>query len=146
METTLNIHVDILEMIRKEASFRNISASHLIHFFIQKAMEDIGDPGNIGRMVKYQDRHSPEEWHFFHIQLREDVYEYWQDMRKLLKMSISLILAYVVKKYLKKTRQTSNTDNYRFNSYIIIKEMIDNIIVWKYIWGIPPNLAELIQT
>jgi hypothetical protein len=145
METTLNIHVDILEIIKREASLKNISNSKLIHFLIQKVAEDIGDPGTIGRMVKYQDRHKPEEWHFFHIQVREDVYEYWLDLKKLLKMSLSLILAYALKKYLKEKLKIINTDNNRFNSYIITKEIIDNVIVWKYIWGIPPNLEKVIN-
>jgi hypothetical protein len=145
METTLNIHVNILKQITLTAESRGISRSAIIILLIQKVMADIADPHHIGRLVKYQCRCRPEEWHPFHIQVREDMYEYWQDLRKLCKMSVSLILAYAVQKYLQNMLQKNSTDNYRFNSYLIIKEIFDTVIVWKFIWGIPPNLEKLIN-
>jgi hypothetical protein len=145
METTLNIRADILEQIAGAALDRGISCSDMVHFLIQKTAKDIAKPKCIGRMVRYQDRRKPEEWHIFHIQLREDTYEYWLDLRKLLKLSVSLILANAVKKYLNKLLQKNNTDNYLFKNYIIVKEIMDNIIIWKFIWGIPPNLEKIID-
>src|SRR3990172_3609520 len=145
METTLNIHADILEQIAKAAQANGMSCSEIIVLLIQRVMKDISEPERIGRLVKYQDRHMPEEWHVFHIQVREDAYEYWLDLRKLLKMSVSLILAYSVKRYLCKLLRKNNTDNYQFNSYIIVKEVIENLIVWKFIWGIPHNLEKFIN-
>jgi hypothetical protein len=59
-------------------------------------------------------------------------------------MPVSLVLAYAVKKYLDKVVKMIFTDNDRFRNHIIIKEVIDSIIVWNFIWGIPPNLIKLI--
>jgi hypothetical protein len=140
METTLNIRIDILELIIRASKTNGIPCSEMILLLIEKVMGDIADPDSIGRMVQYQERRRPEEWHTFHIQLREDMYEYWLDLKKLLKMSVSLILAHAVKKYLGKLVKRVCTDNNRFRSYIIIKELVDDIIIWKLIWGIPCNL------
>jgi hypothetical protein len=145
METTLNIHGDILEKISLAARSRGISRSEMIILLIKKAMNDISDPARIGRMVQYQKRSRPEDWHTFHVQLRMDDYEYFLDLRKLLKMSVSLILAYVVKKFLNNWMRTNTTDNYQYKNYVVIREFIDNIICWKFIWGYPPSLAKNIR-
>ena len=143
METTINIRTDILEQITSAAQAQSISCSELIALLIQKASADIANPGRIGSMVQYQGRRSSYDWCIFHVQVREDVYEYWLDLRKLLKMSVSLILAYAVKRFLGKPKIMTTTDNYLCKHYIIMKEVIDTVIVWKFIWGFPPNLGKL---
>lgn len=145
METTLNIHSDILEKINRAADKSGIARSEMILFLIKKAMDDIVNPENIGKMVKYQKRSKPVEWHTFHLQVRWDDYEYLLDLRKLLKMSVSLILAYVVSKYLCAEKKVCITDNYRYKNYIIAKEVIDDIICWKFIWGYPHRLDKFIR-
>ena len=145
METTLNIRADILEQIARMAQAQSISCSEMIALLIQKATADIANPGRIGRMVKYQSRRTSPEWRVFHVQVREDMYEYWLDLRRLLKMSVSLILAYEVKKFLYKLMKNNSTDNYRYKNYIIMQEIIDSVIIWKFIWGYPPNLEKLLD-
>ncbi len=145
MNTTLNIHLPILKQIMKAAKLRRISPSEMIVILLKLAMEDISNPGRLGKMVRYQKRRNPKEWHVFHIKIREDVYEYWLDLRKLRKMSVSLILANAVRKFLK-SPETNFTDNYHFTNYAIIKEVIDNVIVWKLIWGVPLNLEKIFAT
>jgi hypothetical protein len=145
METTLNIRADILEQISRAAQANGISCSEMIVLLIKKATADIANPGRIGRMVQYQGRRSTPEWRVFHVQVREDMYEYWLDLRKLLKMSVSLILAYAVKKFLCKLMKIKSTDNYLCKNYIIAKDIIDSVIVWKFIWGYPPNLEKLLD-
>jgi hypothetical protein len=140
MKTTLHIRNDILDQIKSAAKTNNISCSEIIFLLIKKITADIPNPGKIGRMVKYQNRGRPEDWHKFHVQIREDMYEYWLDLRKLLKMSVSLILANAVKKFLFKPISMKGSDNYLCKNYIIVKEVIDSVIVWKFFWGWPPNL------
>ena len=48
--------------------------------------------------VKYQERDVKENWHRLHIIMNEYEYEYYFDMRKFFKMSVSFILAYAVMK------------------------------------------------
>ena len=57
-------------------------------------------------------------------------------------MSLSCILAFAVKKYLKSLIFDKNTDNYTFTNYIIAKEDADGIIYWKLFWGIPKEMAK----
>jgi hypothetical protein len=145
MKTTLNIRVELLGHISRAAKTNRISCSEMIFILIKRAAADIDNPGNIGRLVRYQERRAPKAWHPFHIDVREDMYEYWQDMRKLLKMSVSFILACAVQKYLlDKPTKIIYGDNNLCKNYFIIKQVFNSVIIWKFIWGYPPHLEQLI--
>jgi hypothetical protein len=144
METTLNINTAIFEKITTAAHLKGISRSKLIIILIKKVMDDIPEPGRFGTLVRYQKKCKPDDWHVFHVRVRMDDYEYLLDLRKLLKMSVSLILSYAVMKFLNKFLNRNNTDNYQYSNYVIIKDMIDNIPYWKLIWGYPPNLEKIL--
>lgn len=141
METTLNVHVDILKQITAAAKKSGISRSKMITILIKRVMDDIPNPGRMGSLVRYQKRRRHDQWIPVHLYLRIDDYEYFQDLRKLRKMSISLILAYAVKNFLIKLLESKNMDNYRYRNYIIIREIIDNIISWRIFWGFPPTIG-----
>ncbi len=142
MKTTLNIRIDILRQISQAAKAQSISCSAMIVILLKKAMKDIGSPDCMGRLVQYQAQCRPEERHTFHITWKEYDYEYFQDMRKLRKMSVSLLLAHSVKKFLGKMNRIKKSDNYLFINYTIIKEVIDNIICWRFIWGYTPAIIK----
>ncbi len=144
METTLNIHTDILEQINRAAQLRCISRSDMIVVLIKRIMDDVSNSVRFGRMIRYQERSCPDTWHTVHVQLRPDDYEYLLDLRRLLKMSVSLILAYAVKRYLNRIMEKKKTDNYQYKNYVIIKEVFNNTICWRLIWGYPPGIEKIL--
>src|SRR4030042_5850226 len=111
MNTTLNVRTVILQEITRAAQAEGITCSEMIVILLKKAMRDINTPDCMGRLVQYQARRRREEWTITHVRWRGDDYEYFQDMRKLLKMSVSLLLAPEVKKYLVKTCKVHKSDN-----------------------------------
>ncbi len=145
MRTTLNIRVDMLQKIVKAARSNGVSSSEMIFLLIKRVTVDMENPAGIGKMVRYQKRRNPEDWHVFHVKVREDMYEYWLDLRKLLKMSVSLILANAVERFLRKPLKIKRSDNYLCTSYFIMKDIIGSAIIWKFIWGCPPNLGKLLN-
>lgn len=146
METTLNIDAVVLSKIKSAAEDSGISCSSMISLLLQRVMNERDKPIVIGRLVRYQERRKKRDWHTFHIQLRDDEYEYFLDLRKLRKMSVSLILAYAVKKYLNKNINAETDNNrYQFRNYIISREEISGIPCWILIWGYPPILEQHIQ-
>lgn len=136
------MHVTILNQIARAAELKGLSRSEMIVILIKKVMDEKWKTVPVGKMVKYQQKCSPGDWHAFHLQLREDDYEYFLDLRKLLKMSVSLILAYAVDKYLQQLITGDITDNYRFIHYVVVKELVENIICWRFYWGCPPTLMK----
>lgn len=145
METTVNIRVDIYDKITRAARWKGISRSDLIVLLLQKMMTAMPNPDGIGKMVQYQERCDPTEWQKLHVSLRWDEYEYFLDLRKLLKMSVSLILAYAVNTYLKHLMRKDNTDNYQHQNYVLAKRVIDGIVSWTSIWGYPQKLDKFLN-
>ncbi|MBN2160155.1 MAG: hypothetical protein JW807_12225 [Spirochaetes bacterium] len=143
METTLNINYEILEKLLEAAGDAGVSRSEMIVTLIKKAMDDIPDPARMGTMVRYQKRRKRGEWRRIHLQIRIDDYEYFLDLRKLLKMSVSYILAYAVKKYLPGLI-INKTDNNRYRNYVVIRDTIDNVICWKILWGWPYTIEKIL--
>jgi hypothetical protein len=144
METTLNIQVDVLNRINHAARNIGISRSELIAILIKKMMHNVSNPGRMGKLVRYQQRRGPGTWRLFHVKMRVDDYEYFLDLRRLLKMSVSLILAVAVEKYLAEVLAHKGADNYQFKNYVLSGETIAGIPCWKLIWGFPKNLEKYI--
>ncbi|HNW28997.1 MAG TPA: hypothetical protein PKN50_11010 [Spirochaetota bacterium] len=144
METTLNIQQDILGQITRAAATLGISRSEVIITLIKKVMDNTTNPDCLWKLVKYQQKGKDGEWHRFHLTVRPDDYEYFQDLRKLLKMSLSLILFHAVNKYLNKLMKKKFTDNYRYKNYIIMGKRINSVPCWIFIWGYPPNIGKII--
>ncbi|HOT43963.1 MAG TPA: hypothetical protein PLM53_05875 [Spirochaetota bacterium] len=142
MKTTLNVRVDILLKISQAAQRKGLSRSDMIVLLIKKVMNDAPDTTHLGKMVQYQKKRKPYEWRTFHVRFRMDDYEYFLDLRKLFKMSVSLLLAYAVENYLDEVLTRNFSDNYQFRNYTVIREVVDNIIFWKLIWGFSVNIIE----
>ena len=144
METTINVQVDILQQIARAAKVKKISRSAMMLILIKTIMDETKNPDCLWKMVQYQETRKPEEWHRFHLVLRPDEYEYLLDLRKLLKMSVSLILAYAVRKYLNEIMEKKATDNNQYKNYVLIKEIFNATICWRLIWGYPPGIEKLL--
>ena len=144
IDTTLHINKRILEMINEYAEKTNISMASVIKLLIQKVMHDNRSMIKTYSRVQYQERDLKENWYRIHIVLNEYEYEYYLDLRKFFKMSVSFILAYAVLRYWDELiKQNVKTDKYCYKNYIFIKEIIDNVILWKIYWGVPQKLPML---
>jgi len=141
IETTLNVHKNILDMLDKATLISGKQRTSIIKLMIKRSMKDNNKLIKMNSRVKYQERDIKVNWYRIHIVLNEYEYEYCLDFRKFFKMSVSLILAYSVLRYLDEIlKENKNTDNYFYPSYILIKNIFEETIYWQIYWGIPPNL------
>ena len=144
IETTLHINKEILEMLHKCAEKTGRSRVAIIKLLAQRMMRDNRKMLKANSRIRYQERDLKENWHRIHILLNEYEYEYFLDMRKFFKMSVSYILAYAVLKYHEELMDRNiNSDNYWFKNYIFITKEVGGIILWQIYWGIPPQLNAL---
>jgi hypothetical protein len=142
METTLNVHTNILKQILEIAELKDISRREIIISLLNKMMDDTARSVKMGRLVQYQKRRPGKEWRRIHVIFEADEYEYFLDLRKLLKMSLSHILAVAVNKHIDAISMNNETDNNRHTNYLIINEEIDSIPCWRMIWGYPPSIKQ----
>jgi hypothetical protein len=145
IESTMYVHKSIQEMLEKGAETIGYTKTSIIKILLQRVMKDNHKLLKLYSRVKYQERDDKENWRRLHIVLNEYEYEYCLDMRKFFKMSVSLILAYAVRRYLDEILNElqsviKDTDNYYYKNYIIIKKTIDEVICWQVYWGITQKL------
>ncbi len=138
--TTLNIHVGVLAKISKAAIRFNQSRRKTIVMLLMMIMEDQRFFARCFSTVKYQPDDNEENWHCFHIRFREDENEFFVDLRKLCKFSVSYLLALAVDRYLGallKRVKKSVDNNIRFINYVQYHEVVDGIFSWRIYWGYP---------
>ena len=153
IETTMYFNRALLEELSKASEKVGKSRTCILVLLLKRAMGDSYRLAKSFSPVKYQKSDPSQNWHRLHIQLNEYEYEYCLDMRKLYKMSVSLIVAYTVSRYLveivKKLLETDIdkfTDNYLPKNYILVREVINSTICWRIYWGIPYNLDKIVPS
>ena len=151
IETILHVNKCILETLNKSSETTGRTRTFIIMLLMQRVMSDNQKMLKSYSRIRYQERDKKDNWHRLHIILNEYEYEYYQDMRKFYKMSISFILAYAIRRYLdnivnKLLNSNNNTDNYHFRNYVFVKETIDEVTCWRIYWGIPQKLPGIITS
>ncbi len=145
IESTIHIHKSILEMLNRGSEITGGSRTFIIKLLMQRVMSNNQQMLKSHSRIKYQARDNKENWYRLHVVINEYEYEYYLDMRKFYKMSVSFILAYAVRRYLDEIlsellNRNKNTDNYFYKNYIFVNRTIDGITCWQIYWGIPQKL------
>jgi hypothetical protein len=148
IESTVHMHKSTLEMLERGAETTGRARTFIIKVLMQRMMSNNQHMIKSHSRIQYQERDLKENWYRLHLVLNEYEYEYCLDMRKFYKMSVSLILAYAVRRFLDEIVNAllyGNicTDNYFYSNYIFINETVSGIVCWKIYWGIPPKLPGL---
>jgi len=142
-KTTFNIEKDIYNTISDYAKKHGKTRSDVIIVLLYRIMNDKKTRTRIDRCVLYQKHQRCNIWHKFYIRLDINDYEYFVDMRKFFKMSVSHLLACAFHEY---QLEFKNNDGYMYKytqkNYILIKDEIDGIIFWKIFWGYPLNISQ----
>ena len=135
IETTLNIHLDILDEITRAAEVLDTSRTEIIILLLKKVMDNDVEDTFIDNSVRYQDCCDKDCWHRFHISLCVADYNFFLNLRLLLKSSVSRIVAFAVKKYLAEIlKYNDSTDNYHYKYYILNTKIKNNYRKWQIQW------------
>ena len=139
--TTLNVRADILSIVSGIALRLELSRRDVIVLLLMKIMRDHRRFRRGFGTVQYQPDNIMENWRCVHIRLREDENEYFVDLRKICKRSVSLLLAIAVDKYITELLTDEGfkiNDHVRFCNYVLYGEIVDgDIISWRLYWGFP---------
>lgn len=139
IETTININPDVFRMISKAVLLTGQSKNQIISSLMRRIGDDHDAMVATWSRVRYQKRYNNVHWCHLHLTLRPDEYEYFLDLRKIFKFSVSFLVSYAVEKYLDEILDnlSKGDDNYRYKNYMITRVIVDGVISWILSWGIP---------
>jgi hypothetical protein len=132
------VHIFVISLIHILYINRAICQSPNI-----KVMNNRHSKLNFFKAIHYQKGNEFTRWHCRHISISHNVYEVAIDLRKVLKLSVSFIIANAIVEYLDEiiqnlTKNIKNTDNYSHN-YVFIFNNYDGVYSFTIFWGLPPK-------
>lgn len=144
MRTTININNELLKKLQETSEALNLSISDLITIFINKIIRDNIFDIALFQCVKYQEIDPNKNWKKQHVYLESQIYEKGLDLRKIFKVSVSLIVAFsivnlleeIVEEIKSNDSKKQKVDNYPLN-YTFITRMFNNIEGYVVFWGLP---------
>lgn len=147
MNKSTTINIDLLNLKRLADASHALSTSKvalisvLLKYVSRKPLNIF--ESKIG--IEYQPRSTDHTWHVFHLRLTRDEYDFFQDMRRICKMSISYLIAYAIQNYLKEILKLfrGKIDSYRYHNYAIVQNTIGDVTCFSIYWGIPTRLLEV---
>lgn len=142
VDTTIFINAALMQRIMSAVLVSGRSKNLVISSLMRRLADDQEKLVKSWSRVRYQQRGEINSWRRLHVCLRQDEYEFFLDMRKAFKCSVSLLVAYAIELYLDEILEKirKNPDNYRYKNYIVSQILIDNVVCWMYCWGIPETL------
>ena len=142
-ETTVNIGAAAADKLSLAAARRSMSRRDLVSALMKRAAARMETYSGTRVTARYQERQGGVEWRKLHVVMRRDEYDFFHDLKKLFKMSVSCIVGYAIEHFLDELIEEMDgvTDNYLYRNYAIIHYPIGDVMCWLICWGIHPALA-----
>ena len=147
IDTTIYVKIDhaaILSMVEQKSGR---SRRDIVSLLMRRLADDRGVTPQPWKRIRYQPRSSRNDWCRLHLLLREDEYEFFLDLRKFYKRSVSFLIAYAITRYRDEILIIRNPqcDNYQYRNYILSRIIVDKITCWILYWGVPDTLVNCRQ-
>jgi hypothetical protein len=139
IETTIYIHEVTLVRLRLAAAMTGYSCRSIISVLLRRYAEDNTGSSIQWTRVSYQKQDAGNSWRRLHLQLNPDEYEFFLDLRKVFKRSVSACVALAIDMYLDDVvcNMKKDIDNYRYKNYSFARVIIDGVVCWILSWGVP---------
>jgi hypothetical protein len=149
--TSIIMNSDIYDKINSASGLTGKSRSFLIIKSLKKLMSNSITNINPGKLVEYQKNDPDMASRCFHITFSADEYNYFNDMRRFSRKSVSLLVAIAIRKYLQRiiieilNNNKKTTDNYFPKNYIFLSEVVDDVLSFRIYWGYPITMPEILN-
>lgn len=147
IDTTITITPGVRDAITEASGMTALHASSLAVACMKRLMKNYQRHVHLDGRVKYRRREqAPCNWSRQHIRVSCREYEMFLDLRKVCKMSVSLLVDIAIREHLSEVlydimNTTGNcADNYPYQQYIIIGNSSENVVCWRIYWGFPEKL------
>ncbi len=139
VSTSVYITNENYEKLEMQRELSGISINKIVSKLLKTTTERKKIKPRLYRAVKYQKKeYECQEFRNLHIDLDEVLYERCLDMRKVFKLSVSLILAICITEYSEDLfRKETSTDNYMQN-YVLFCLGDSEFSGYIVYWSTPP--------
>ncbi|MCP4134916.1 MAG: hypothetical protein GY754_28335 [bacterium] len=143
INTTIHINIELLGKLEAASEQLKMSRSDIIILLLNRVMDKKEIPIEMFKQIKYQFRDLASNWKRIHVYPEAHDYEMWLDLRKILKRSVSLVLAIAINEHLDQlvnelsaAEVPENPDSYP-NRYLFLAR--DSCGIQKFViyWGFP---------
>jgi len=147
-ETTMYIQEDLLLKVDDAAEKLGLSRSRVVSILLTKYMDSQREGGRAFVKLRYQERDREVNFVTKSLSLREDVYEMWVDVRKVFKLSASLVIARAIMLYLDEILNGEDGPFNYFPMYYTNVRYHGKTCIITTIWGEPDEktIATLLLT
>jgi hypothetical protein len=138
--TSINMHVKTYAVLERAAVKLHTSRREVVVRALMRIMSKVDTFQGWFTSVKYQPDDAGLKWRCFPIKLKPDEYEFFTDLRKVCKCSVSLLVAIALEKYLDEVLDESRDGVYNntlFKNYLIRRMYISGVVCWMLCWGYP---------
>ncbi len=145
-ETSINIERDSYAKITEAAKRLGISRSRFVAILLERYVLQGKTPIVTRGTVRYQQSREKEHWKKLHVVLPVHVHDFFDDVRKLWKLSVSFLVALAVEKFLNNSDFSEIahfTDNYWQGAHTIIQFKQNGLQYIVCCWGIPKKPPQI---
>jgi len=139
VQTSFHIHVNIFNKLLRAEKRTGLPLLNIISEIMYQFAKDYRNNQIIQGTVKYQKRDTKDNWKRFRVALEPDDYELFTDMRKVMKRSVSYLIALAVKKYLNRIINKILKKAYKFSQFIHqsigknLRHIKEWVLIWKFV-------------
>jgi histone H3/H4 len=147
IDTTITIAPGVRNAIMEASEMTALRVSSLAAACMKRLMKDYQRHVHLDGRVKYRRRvQAPNNWSRQHVRVSRREYEMFLDLRKVCKVSVSLLFDIAIREHLSEVlndimnKSEKCADNYPYQHYIIIGNSSENVVCWRIYWGYPDKL------
>ncbi len=136
IKTTVNVRNDLYNNLIEYAQKYNCKVDFIIKLFIEKMINEIIiENVFVNTAMKYQE--PAEKWDKPHVSFSQHEFDRILDIKKVYRLSLSLVLAMAIEKYGESIFFENNEDSYQDYLCTKVRDMSENDIKYVFCWEKP---------
>ncbi|TAL39322.1 MAG: hypothetical protein EPN93_01940 [Spirochaetes bacterium] len=135
--TSINVHTDIMRKLAQAALQLQTSRRDIVVRLLKTVMRDLPRYNTRFETVKYQPDDPEGRWHCFGVRFKAEEFEFWADLRRLSKFTVSYLVAIGVERYLDDLMRDGerSVHNYApYDRHAVRRNVTDGMVIWNLIW------------
>ncbi len=136
IKTSVNINIEKLSLLEKFSEVNDLSVNEVISILLRKILEDGNYVAKKFCTVKYQDVDPDNNWDTVTVYFEDVDYEFFTDMRKFFKESVSLLLSKAIDLFLDTILSEIEEIllNYADSDWDIRRDDVESGVIWTIFW------------